>query len=150
MKILQSLASGLAGAAALTLVHEIARRVDPDAPRMDILGMRSLTKIMESADEEPPEGSTLHSMAMAGDMVSNSLFYSLTGTGKDAWWRGAGLGLAAGLGAVYLPGPMGLGEAPSNRTTKTQIMTVAWYTLGGLAAAAASRAISNTFDNEDE
>ena len=35
---------------------------------------------------------------------------------------------------------MGLGEAPSNRTPQTKLMTVAWYLVGGLAAAGAARA----------
>jgi hypothetical protein len=34
---------------------------------------------------------------------------------------------------------MGLGKAPSNRTRQTQLMTVAWYTIGGLVAAGMSR-----------
>ncbi|GAB3823275.1 hypothetical protein GCM10028895_29990 [Pontibacter rugosus] len=85
-------------------------------------------------------------MALAGDVLSNSLYYSLAGTGKDAWWRGAILGATAGAGAVLLPGPLGLGEEPSNRTTKTQAMTVGYYLLGGLVAAAIGYAISNERD----
>ncbi|WP_317172766.1 hypothetical protein [Hymenobacter sp. HDW8] len=77
---------------------------------------------------------------MAGDLLSNGLYYSLVGTGKNAWQRGLVLGLAAGIGGVVLPGPMGLGEAPSNRTPQTKLMTVAWYLIGGLAAAGVARA----------
>ena len=47
---------------------------------------------------------------------------------------GALLGLTAGVGALVLPGPLGLGEAPAKRTGGTAAMTLAWYTLGGLAA----------------
>jgi hypothetical protein len=36
---------------------------------------------------------------------------------------------------------MGLGSEPSARTPATAAMTVAWYTLGGLVAAAATRAL---------
>ena len=35
--------------------------------------------------------------------------------------------LAAGLGAVALPGPLGLGEGPSRRTRATEALTIAWY-----------------------
>jgi hypothetical protein len=52
--------------------------------------------------------------------------------------RGALLGLAAGVGAAYLPPRIGLGEQPGQRPPATQIMTVAWYLAGGLAAAAAA------------
>lgn len=128
--------AGLAGACAVTLVHETMRRLDSDAPRMDVLGMRAIAKMMRAADAEPPAEDKLFDITMAGDIVSNGLYYSLVGSGKDAWVRGSLLGLAAGVGGVVLPGPLGLGTAPSNRTTKTKVMTVAWYFLGGLAAAA--------------
>ncbi|MFD1186291.1 hypothetical protein [Pontibacter rugosus] len=145
--VIKSMAGGLAGACVLTLVHESMRRFVPDAPRMDVLGMRSISKLMRKADAEPPQDKDeLHTMALAGDVLSNSLYYSLAGTGKDAWWRGAILGATAGAGAVLLPGPLGLGEEPSNRTTKTQAMTVGYYLLGGLVAAAIGYAISNERD----
>ena len=136
---------GLAGAVVLTAVHETMRRFVPNAPRMDVLGMRAIEKLMTKADAEPPQDDDkLHNLALAGDVVSNSLYYSLAGTGKNAWWRGAALGAAAGLGAVYLPGPLGLGEAPSNRTTQTQLMTVGYYLMGGLVAAALGYALSSS------
>jgi hypothetical protein len=47
--------------------------------------------------------------------------------------------MLAGVGAVVLPGPLGLGRQPTNRARATQVMTVLWYLAGGLAAAAAAR-----------
>ena len=55
---------------------------------------------------------------MVGDVLSNGLYYSLVGGGRHTVRRGLLLGLAAGVGGVALPGPMGLGEAPSGRTPK--------------------------------
>ena len=144
-KVMLSLAAGIVGSTVLTLIHESVRRVNPDAPRMDILGMRSIAKTMRSLGTEPPEEDTLFGITMANDLVGNGLYYSLVGTGKNVWLRGAILGLAAGVGGVVLPGPMGLGEAPSNRTPQTQAMTVAWYLAGGLAAAAASKLLKKSF-----
>ena len=141
-KFLVATIAGLAGACTVTLIHETMRRLDPDAPRMDVLGMRAIAKMMRAADTTPPEEDTLFGMTLAGDIVSNAAYYSLTGSGKNAWLRGGLLGLAAGVGGVVLPGPLGLGTAPSNRTTKTQVMTVAWYLLGGLAAAAVASAFN--------
>ncbi|AYA38239.1 hypothetical protein D3Y59_15045 [Hymenobacter oligotrophus] len=134
-----ALISGLSGSVVLTLVHQAARQATPDAPRMDILGMRGLRKILSAADAPQPDHKTAYNITMAGDLLVNGLYYSLVGTGSDAWLRGAALGVAAGVGGVLLPGPMGLGNGPSNRTPQTQLMTVAWYTLGGLAAAGMSR-----------
>jgi hypothetical protein len=135
----QALGSGLAGALTLTAVHETARRQWADAPRMDVLGMRVIARSLEALRQEPPSDGRLHDLALVGDIVLNSLYYSLVGLGRPqgAWLRGTLLGLAAGVGAVVLPRPLGLDEAPSNRTVATQVMTVGWYLIGGLAAAAA-------------
>ena len=144
--MLKALGSGLVGACALTLIHETARRFIDDAPRMDVLGMRAVAKTMRAARFEPPV--QLHEAALVGDLVSNSLYYSLVGAGsrREALRNGALLGLAAGLGAVYLPEPLGLGRQPTEDSPQTQLMTVAWYLVGGLAAGAAYRALTSEED----
>lgn len=138
-RLMQSLVSGLGGSIVLTLVHQAAKELTPDAPRMDVLGVRGLRKLLAAADAPQPGPETAYNVTMAGDLLVNGLYYSLVGSGRDAWWRGAALGVAAGVGGVLLPGPLGLGNGPSNRTPQTQLMTVAWYTLGGLVAAGLSR-----------
>ncbi len=145
MKLLMALGSGLAGALALTLLHETGRRVIPEAPRMDILGMRVIARTMNRAGQPPPTRERLHSMALAGDIAGNALYYSLVGAGapgSGAWLRGGLLGLLAGLGGVFLPSSLGLGSGPSSRTRQTQALTVLWYLVGGLAAAAAHQIFS--------
>lgn len=147
MSVLKALAGGLAGACVLTLVHETTRRLVPEAPRMDVLGMRAIVKGLKSAGQEPPADDRLHAWAMAGDIVSNSLYYSLAGTGSSAWLRGALLGIGAGVGAFMLPGPLGLGEKPSARTPQTKAMAFGLYFLGGLAAAAVGQLLASDEDN---
>ena len=136
MSVLAALGSGIVGACALTAVHEAARKSIPGAPRMDVLGKRAIARTLEWAEARPASDRLLHDMALTGDLVSNSVYYSLAALGgaRGSVVCGAALGLAAGVGAVTLPGRMGLGDAPSARTTQTKAMTVAWYTLGGLAA----------------
>lgn len=146
MEAIKSLAGGLAGAIVLTITHETLRRFVSEAPRMDVLGMRAISKIMRKAGKEPPANEELRAWAMVGDVVSNSLYYSLTGTGKDAWLRGGMLGASAGAGAVLLPGPLGLGTDPSNRSNETRAMTVGLYLLGGLVAAAVGSALASAKD----
>jgi hypothetical protein len=145
MSLAKSLGSGLIGACALTLLHETARRFIPDAPRMDVLGMRAIAKSMRLVDQEPPADEQLQTLALAGDVLSNSLYYSLVGAGAPCavWLRGVLLGLGAGVGAVVLPQPLGLGSAPRARSRSTQAMTVGWYLAGGLAAAAAFQLLSD-------
>jgi hypothetical protein len=140
--VLTALGSGLAGAATLNAIHETVRRIRPDdAPRMDTYGRRSIARGMELAGVTPPSRDKLQALALAGDLVTNSLFYALVAAGspepRRALMRGALLGCAAGLGAVMLPPVMGLGSAPSRRTPQTKAMTFAWYLAGGLAAAGA-------------
>lgn len=135
MKVLPSLAAGFAGAIALTALHEVARRLRPhDAPRMDVLGERGLRKVLHLADLPQPHEGTAYTATMLGDILSNGLYYTAVGSGRHSLQRALLLGAVAGAGGVLLPGPMGLGEAPSNRTPQTQAMTVAWYTVGGLVA----------------
>jgi hypothetical protein len=137
MNYVKSAGAGLAGASALTLLHETVRQFNPDAPRMDLLGMRTIDKYLRKANIQPPQGKQLHTAALVGDIISNTLYYSLAGIGKKEgiWLRAAGLGLAAGIGAIVLPGPMGIGDGPSSRTPQTKAMTIAWYLAGGLATA---------------
>ena len=136
MATLEALGSGLVGATALTAIHESARKTLSDAPRMNVLGERAIARSMEMVGREPPPEDDLHTAALFGDVVANSLYYSLVGLGdpNTAVLRGALLGLAAGLGGVYLPGPMGLGDGPSARTPATKAMTITWYVAGGIAA----------------
>ena len=141
--MLKALGSGLVGACALTLVHEAARRYIDDAPRMDVVGMRALARGLRAVDIDPPV--PLHEAALVGDIVSNSLYYGLVGLGEpeDGVRNGALLGLAAGVAAVYLPEPLGLGRQPAKNSTETNLLTIAFYLLGGLAAGAAYQALSS-------
>jgi hypothetical protein len=137
MKVIKSLLGGLAGAAALTLLHEAVKRFDHDAPRVDLVGEEAVTKGMEAIGKEPPSGDTLYAATLAGDLLSNAFYYSLIGAGnrKNLLLRGVSYGAFAGLGALKLTKPMGLSDAPVTRTDKTKILTVAYYTFGGLITA---------------
>ena len=143
--MLRALASGVAGAVALTAVHETARRVIPHAPRMDVIGRRGIAKSMVALGAAPPHGQRLQAAALAGDVVSNAMYYSLVGLGSDTpraiWRRGLFLGVLAGLGAAFLPPVLGLGRQPGKRGPFTHLLTIAWYTIGGLTAAASMRSI---------
>ena len=47
---LAAIGAGLAGAVALTLVHETARRVIPHAPRVDVIGVRAIARLPRCGD----------------------------------------------------------------------------------------------------
>ncbi len=149
MRVLEALAGGAAGAVALTLVHETARKTFENAPRMDVLGMRAIVRSYDKLNLTPPQDGNLHRQALVGDLVSNAAFYSLVGSGAGVWLRGTLLGLVAGVGAVVLPPYLGLGQQPVWKTRQTQIMTLSWYLLGGLTAAAASRLTGKVIGSAD-
>ena len=136
--------SGMAGAAALTAVHQAARMMTDSAPRMDVVGMRAIARGKEATvgGETQALATTdnpaLYNMALAGDLVFNSAYYSMATT----WTRGAALGILAGVGALVLPSKLGLGEPPKSELLSNRVMTVAWYLVGGLAAAWTARCLA--------
>lgn len=138
MKTIASLGGGLAGACAVTLIHESVRKMVPKAPRMDLLGMNAISKGLNAAGIKTPTGNKLYTMALAGDILCNSLYYAMAGKGdeKNIWLKSSVLGLAAGIGAVILPGPLGLEEKHSARSTETKLMTIGLYVTGALVATA--------------
>ena len=146
MKLLSAIGGGFAGAAILTLLHETIRRVNTDAPRMDRLGMEAISKSLETIDVEVPEEDKLFKITMAGDIISNTFYYSLAAIGdkRKVVVRGLLLGVAAGFGGVYLPKPLGLNDSASNRTTETKLMTVGLYVTGGLVAGFAIKLLEDS------
>jgi len=145
MKGITNIAGGLAGALALNILHETVKHLDKDAPRVDLVGEEALSDIIKYTGHEPPKGKKLYAATLAGDIVSNALYYSAIGLGnkKDMIWRGAGYGLMAGAGAVFLTKPLGLNEKPVARTTKTKVLTATWYLFGGLVTALAIRGLKS-------
>lgn len=141
-------ASGAAGAVVLTALHETMRRAVRYAPRMDIVGMRALARVMRAAGATVSDDVTLHRVALAGDLIANSLYYAAVpgGSPRETWARGAALGLVAGAGALALPEPLGLGQPPHSQRTRNRLMTVGLYLAGGLAAAAVAGLMRNGAD----
>jgi hypothetical protein len=152
MKTIASLGGGLAGACAVTLLHESVRKIVPKAPRMDLLGMNAISKGLNAAGIKTPTGNKLYTLAMAGDILSNSIYYALAGTGneKKIWLKSSLLGLAAGVAAVALPGPMGLNEKHSARSTQTRLMTVGLYVAGALVATSIMKILANRKDRKHQ
>ncbi len=143
MKLTTALAGGLAGAITLNLIHETYRKIDKDAPKIHLIGEEALVKMLKAAHLPQPNGKEeLYRWTMAGDILSNAVYYSLIGAGKrkSLLKRGLVLGLTAGVVTVFMPKKMGLNNAPSDRTTETKVLTVLWYTLGGLAAVGVMKA----------
>jgi hypothetical protein len=144
MSMLSCFAGGLVGSTVLTLTHQVGRNVFSDAPRMDEVGMRALARGLQALGARPPARDRLYRWTLASDLVANAAYYGLAGIGpaRGIWRRAAVLGTAAGAGALVLPRRMGLGDPPASESRRNQFLTVAYYTVGALAAAAALAAMS--------
>ena len=140
------LTGGLAGTLVVTALHEVARRILPHAPRMDVIGERALSRTLAALGQRPPRGRRLFRATLAGELLSNTLYYSLVGAiAKSRVLRTSLLvGTAAGIGAVLLPPRLGLGRPPGEKAPLTPLLTLAWYTAGGLAAAAVTRLLDDS------
>ena len=143
MKLIHAVGAGLAGAVVLTITHQVLHRIFKDAPRMDLMGEEAVTKIADKTGTDLPK-KNLHNITMAGDIVANTLYYTLAAIGKSksATVRGGVLGLLAGIGGVVLPKHLRLKNAYSNRTPATRLMTTAIYTLGGFVSGKVLKALS--------
>ncbi|MBC7829157.1 MAG: hypothetical protein H7122_15515 [Chitinophagaceae bacterium] len=130
----KNMLSGLAGAIVLNVVHQLANRIDKDAPHIDKIGEEALSKSIKIVGYDPPKGDKLFLATLVGDVISNSMYYSLIGKGKkeNLLLRGVIYGAVAGIGALTLPKPMGLDDQPVNKTNKTKAMTIGLYVLGGV------------------
>ena len=135
-----SMGSGLAGALALTAIHEGARRIVPHPPRMDVLGRRAIKKSLDATGQDSKPRAELHRWALIGDIIANTAYYAAVarGQGRARWGRALMMGTAAGLGAIAMPPYLGLGRAPNSQYAETQLMTIAWYLTGALVSAAAA------------
>lgn len=142
--MLRALFNGLVGAVSLTIAHQAMRRSVPDAPKMDKLGMEGLQKLYTAVGKEPPRGKALYNLALLGDIVMNTLYYSQVGSsrGFGAISKGISLGVSAGIGAASVPALLGMTKNASQKKPRMAALTVALYVFGGLAAALAAQCSS--------
>ena len=130
---LQAIGSGLAGAAVAAIANQTAKRTHPEYPGLDFLG-KGLARLTH------PSVRGSRRMGLAGDLISHSLF-GRRGA-KRSWLSGALLGLGAGLGALAVPQQKrNFWGKPIRRTKGAKLATIGRFLAGGLAAAAATRAI---------
>jgi hypothetical protein len=152
MKPIAAIGGGLAGACTITLIHEAMRKIVPEAPRLDLLGMNAISKGMHAAGTSVPNNRKLFAWSLAGDLVSNSIYYSLAGIGKEknVWVRSSLLGLAAGISAVTLPGQLGLNGKHTKRTLSTKAITVGLYVAGALITTGVMKLLEHRKQRKDK
>jgi len=122
----------------MTILHESVKKVVPKAPRLDLLGQQALSKGLQKAGTRVPKQQSLYTLSLAGDLLANTVYYSLSNLGapKNIWLRSTVFGVVAGVSAILLPKPLGLDEKYSNKTLSTKFMTIGLYVTGALVSAA--------------
>ncbi|MDO7742726.1 MAG: hypothetical protein MUP99_03100 [Pedobacter sp.] len=134
MSKVKNLIAGAAGAIALNVLHETLKKESDDVPRVDLLGEDAVQKVLKYFGSSVPDKASLYKTTLAGDLISNTLYYSLIGAGnrKYLWPKAVFLGLTAGIGAVKLPEPMGLDPEPVIKTDQVKVLTVGYYIFGAI------------------
>lgn len=145
MSKVKNIVAGLGGAIALNIIHESLKKRDKDMPRVDLLGEEALEKSLDYFDAEITREDILYKTTLAGDLISNTLYYSAIGAGdpKHLWTRAFAMGITAGVGAITLPEPLGLDDEPVARTSKTKALTLGYYLAGALVTAAIVKALGS-------
>ncbi|MCK7556024.1 hypothetical protein MKQ70_13735 [Chitinophaga sedimenti] len=145
-----AMAGGVIGACVLTALHELTRNVAHKAPRLDLLGMQALAKGLSKTPLKSVGDDNLHDVTLAGDIISNGMYFSLAAAGskKNLFLRAGLLGAAAGVAAVCVPQHTALNSKHTSRTLTTKALTVGLYMAGSLAAAAAIRLLERVSDRK--
>lgn len=139
MDFIKYLATGLAGSTALTGLHQMLRNND-NTPNVDLLGKQALKKMMNGSSEKYSEN-TLYWSTMAGDIISNSLCYSIILKAKNPVFTGLLVGTVYGICTLFLPDILGLNKSFVKSTDKKAYMTVSYYAFGGLTAGIIAKAL---------
>ena len=146
MSKIRNLLAGAAGATALNVLHESLKKKSPDMPRVDLLGEDALQKALNYFGGSIGSKANLYKATLAGDVVGNTLYYSLIGTGnqKYLWPKVIFMGLSAGIGAVTLPEPLGLDPEPVAKNNQVKVLTVVYYLLGAVVTGLVLNAMRKT------
>ncbi|WP_294202344.1 hypothetical protein [uncultured Chryseobacterium sp.] len=124
----EKIIAGLGGALALSLLHETIRKNFDNVPEINKVGEEALNKVLDKADMKITSHDQLYAATLAGDVIGNGMYYATTATSGF----NIASGLAMGLGALALPGKVGLDENPVAETTQKKVMTVAYYLFGAI------------------
>lgn len=120
--------AGLGGAIALNLLHETIRKNFDNVPEVNKVGEEALNKVLDKVDMQITNHDQLYAATLAGDVISNGIYYATTATTGFSITSG----VVAGLGAVMLPEKMGLNDEPVAETTQKKVMTVGYYLFGAI------------------
>lgn len=127
-----ALAGGLVGALVIKGIHELVKKIDRDAPHFDFFDMEA-SKKQGFVGGESGTVNKLFSGGVTGDMFNNAIHNSITGLQDNATDIKDGLlGVASGLGAVYLPEVLGINKEHKGHSDAKHQVLATIYSLAGV------------------
>ncbi|HEX8333593.1 MAG TPA: hypothetical protein VF622_13315 [Segetibacter sp.] len=128
---LAALAGGIAGALVIKGIHELVKKLDKDVPHFDNLDLTATQKNNFFGGEG--DSAKFFSGGLTGDLLNNAIHSSVTGlSDKDADLKSGILGIASGLGAVYLPEVLGINKEHKGHSDKKHHVLSSIYNLAGV------------------
>lgn len=136
---------GLAGAFMLKILHATGRKLFKDAPPLQKISPQITHTAAENMAITAPSSTILLTSTLGSDLVANTLYYSLIGDGspQSLWVRGAVSGITAGVSVLKMKNQEEVISMPFIRKTTSRFMTLSWYMIAGLTAAAVIKAMQN-------
>lgn len=123
------LVAGFGGAIALNALHQFVKKNYHGAPLFNEVEQEAVNKSLEKINLQIKDEDKFYNATMAGDVLSNGLFYTLT-----PFRMSTVFGALGGLGAIVLPKKLGLDNTPIAGTDKKKMITVGYYIFGAMVA----------------
>jgi hypothetical protein len=129
----KALISGFIGAASLTLIHQSLRLFSKNSPKVDLLGSEIIKNVIKKIGLNPPKKNTLYAMSLVGDILFNSIYYSLS-SGRKYLAKGVSLGSIAGLGVISIPQLFNYQKKYNAKNLEQKVLAILVYLTGGLTS----------------
>lgn len=127
-----ALAGGLLGALVIKGIHELVKKIDKDVPHFDFFDMEA-SKKNNFVGGESGTINKLFSGGITGEMFNNAIHNSISGLSDKATDVKSGImGVASGLGAVYLPEVLGLNKEHKGHSEQKHQVLATIYSLAGV------------------
>ena len=137
--------AGLGGAIALNILHKIVKDNFRDVPNFDQVEEQAIDKSLGKVNLQVKDHDKLYNATVAGDIVTNALYYTFT-----PFKMNSVIGALGGLGAMVLPKKLGLDNRPIAGTDRKKMITVGYYIFGALVAGGIYRALTSRERKEKE
>lgn len=144
MNMTNALEGGLAGATALTMLHEAIDKIDPKAPNTKFLSKPGIIKKIKKYSSKKGPKSVKFYIRLATEFLASMGYFGLPGLGKkkNVVLIGGLLGAAAGAGVAFQHRD---DEANLDERSAAwnKIVTIALYTAGGLIAGGVMKSLNS-------